>query len=72
MSEAETKPPRLLRRPEVLVRTGLSVTSMHELIKRKEFPSPRRLLTRGVAWLESDIDAWIDSLQPVAAKELKA
>lgn len=50
---------RLLRRPEVLRRTGLSRTSMYRLIQQQQFPSPVKLSAKTVAWSSSAIDAWI-------------
>ncbi len=52
---------RLLRRPEVLRRTGLSRTSMYRLIQQGGFPSPVQLSAKSVAWPASAIDAWIAS-----------
>lgn len=52
-------PARLLRKPEVLHRTGLSNSNLYEKIKAGTFPSPTKLSTRCVAWLESDVDKWI-------------
>lgn len=51
----------LLRLKSLKVKVGLGKTSIHEKIKRGEFPKPIPLGARAVAWLESDIDAWIES-----------
>lgn len=50
---------RLLRRPEVLLRTGLSRTSMYRLMQQQQFPRPVHLSAKTVAWSSSAIDAWI-------------
>jgi len=52
---------KLLRRPEVQARTGLSRSTIYDWMKRGEFPQPVKLGTRLVAWRESDITGWLDS-----------
>lgn len=52
---------RLLRRPEVEARTGLSRSTIYEWMKRGEFPQPVKLGERLVAWRESDVTAWLES-----------
>jgi prophage regulatory protein len=50
---------RALRMSEVCARTGLGETCIRTMIARGEFPAPFRLGQRAIAWLESDVDAWI-------------
>lgn len=52
-------PDRLIRRPEVLARTGLSKTALYSLIAQDAFPAPVSIGPRSVAWKESAISAWI-------------
>jgi prophage regulatory protein len=52
---------RLVRMPEVCKRIGVSRSSLYKMINLKSFPPPKRLGGRSVAWLESDIETWIDS-----------
>ena len=59
--DAQPRPQRLLRRAEVEERTSLPKTTIYEWMKRGQFPSPVRLGDSMVAWLESDIEAWIDA-----------
>lgn len=47
-----------LRLPEVKSVTGLSKTSIYELIREKSFPAPVRLGPRAVAWVRSEIRQW--------------
>lgn len=47
-----------LRLPEVKAVTGLSKTSIYELIREKSFPAPVRLGPRAVAWVKSEIRQW--------------
>jgi prophage regulatory protein len=58
---------KLLRRPEVEARTGLSRSTLYDWMKRGEFPQPVKLGTRLVAWRESDIDDWLESRQQRSA-----
>lgn len=58
---------RLLRRREVTARTGLSSTTLWRLENLGQFPKRRQLSERLVGWLETDIDAWIESRQESAA-----
>ncbi|MBN3344171.1 AlpA family transcriptional regulator [Pectobacterium brasiliense] len=50
---------RLIRVPEVLRRVGFSRTKMYELIKEGRFPDKVKIGLRSVAFVESEIDAWI-------------
>lgn len=50
---------RILRRPEVELRTGLSRSAIYALMSRKQFPAAIPLTAKAVGWLESSIDGWI-------------
>jgi prophage regulatory protein len=50
---------QLLRLPRVMDRVGLKPTRIYELMGDGTFPKPIRLGERAVAWLESEIDAWV-------------
>jgi prophage regulatory protein len=50
---------RVLRKPDVKGRTGLSNSTIHAWIKEGRFPAPVALGARAVGWIESEIDAWI-------------
>ena len=58
---------RILRRPMVEDRTGLSRSSIYELINPKsayydpDFPKPVRIGKRAVGWIEADVDTWLKS-----------
>lgn len=60
---------RLIRLPEVKDRVGLSRSTIYARIKTNDFPPPVRLGEKSVAWLESSIDDFINSLLPAAGKE---
>lgn len=50
---------RLLRRPEVELKTGLSRASLYTAIRAGTFPEPISIGPNRVAWLEVEIDQWI-------------
>ena len=51
---------RFLRLPEVLERISLSRAQIYNLISLGEFPPQIKLGDRASAWLESEIDLWIE------------
>jgi prophage regulatory protein len=52
---------RLLRTREVCSRAGIGRTTLYKMVQSGAFPASRRLGKRTVAWLESDIEAWIEA-----------
>ena len=64
MNENENQTPnreRLLRLKEVQDRVGLCGSHIYNLIRENRFPAPIKLLgSRRSAWVESEIDAWIN------------
>lgn len=53
-------PPRFLRLPEVLSRTGFRAPdSIYRLAKEGRFPRPVKLSSRASGWDSREIDAWI-------------
>ena len=60
--------PRLLRLNSVLQRTPLSKSEIYRRVRAGTFPAPIRLGARAVAWLESDIDQYIQKLAQESAK----
>ena len=53
--------PVLLRLPMVMRITGLARSTIYKLISQNQFPVPIKLSTRAVAWLHSEIEAWVSS-----------
>jgi len=53
------KPIRLIRLNEVLAMTGLSRSSMCRSIEKQQFPKQVSLGDRAVAWVESEVQAWV-------------
>lgn len=61
--QSQTNPPsRLLRLPSVLERVGISKTEFYRRVKQGIAPSAIRLGANSVAWLESDIEQYIQKL----------
>ena len=62
---------RLIRLPEVLSRTGYGRTSIYRKMEDGSFPKsiklggppldPSAFDSRAVAWIEDDVDQWIES-----------
>ena len=52
---------RLIRNAEVRNRSGLSKTSIWRRVRDGTFPKPVKSSPGCVAWLEDEIDAWINS-----------
>lgn len=52
--------PILLGIDQVGERVSLSKPSIYKLIKENKFPKQIRLCANKVAWVESEIDAWLD------------
>ena len=50
----------ICRLPEVIARTGLSRSTIYNLIQKGEFPSQINLGPRAVGWVENEIDDWIE------------
>jgi prophage regulatory protein len=50
-----------IRLPEVKERVGLSRSTIYLRISKGIFPKPICLGDRAVAWLQADIDEWIES-----------
>ncbi|AZD86797.1 Transcriptional regulator in PFGI-1-like cluster [Pseudomonas chlororaphis subsp. aureofaciens] len=51
---------RILRRPEVEVRTGFKRAHIYNLMQEGKFPKPIRLGIRAVGWDSFEIDQWIN------------
>ena len=53
---------RLIRLPEVLERTGYSKAWIYRLISARRFPAPVKIGVRAIAFVESEVDEWIQSV----------
>ncbi|MFC1772649.1 helix-turn-helix transcriptional regulator [Pseudomonadota bacterium] len=52
---------RFLRLSDVKHQVGLGRSAIYQKIKDGQFPKPYPIGARAVAWLEEDVEAWIDS-----------
>ena len=52
----------LIRLPEVLKRTGFGKAWVYRLISEGRFPAPVKIGVRDVAFVESEVDEWIQSV----------
>lgn len=52
---------RFIRLKEVLMICGKSRSSVYEAIKKGEFPKPVKLHNRSSAWINSEIEQWVQS-----------
>ncbi|WP_437124130.1 helix-turn-helix transcriptional regulator [Billgrantia desiderata] len=50
---------KLIRLKEVMDRTGLGRSTVYKYMNLGLFPKPIKLGTRAVAWVESEVVAWI-------------
>ena len=51
----------LIRRKEVERMTALSRSRIYDLLRQNSFPKPIRLGVMSVAWVEAEVQEWIDS-----------
>lgn len=51
----------ILRLKEVIERTGLSRSTIYDLMKLNRFPAQRRLGLRSVGWIDAEIGEWVQS-----------
>lgn len=69
MPAISTSAPAISRRPQVQVRTGLPKSSIYALMAKGTFPRPVKIGARAVGWLNSDIDAWIETQVAASRRE---
>ncbi|WP_233963602.1 helix-turn-helix transcriptional regulator [Pectobacterium versatile] len=55
------KSTRLIRLPEVLLRTGYGKAWIYRLISEERFPTQIKIGSRSIAFIESEIDDWIQA-----------
>lgn len=57
-----SKTERFLRLTEVKTRTGLSRSSIYFYMNKGDFPQSINISANCVAWIESEIDEWMQNL----------
>ncbi|MCB5301765.1 helix-turn-helix transcriptional regulator [Yersinia bercovieri] len=60
----------LIRLSEVQRRTGYSKAWLYRLISQKRFPQSIKIGTRSIAFVESEIDEWINQRIAESRKEV--
>lgn len=53
---------KLIRLSEVMSKTGYSKSWIYKLIKKNQFPKPIKIGTRSVAFIDREIEEWIEVL----------
>lgn len=51
----------LIKMNEVVDKTSLSRSFLYDLMKKGQFPKPCKLAVRASAWVEAEVDEWIQS-----------
>ena len=51
---------QLIRLKQVKEKTGLSRSSIYQFIKEGKFPAQVKLGQRAAAWVDSEVDDWIN------------
>lgn len=60
---------RLLKLPEVIELTGVSKSGIARKEKAGEFPKRIKLGLRGVAWSETEINAWVQAIKTARGQD---
>jgi prophage regulatory protein len=59
---SDTQTPRMfLRLPEVLTITGLSRSTIYKWVNEGDFPKPKQLGPRAIAWDSNEIATWSEN-----------
>ncbi len=58
---------KVLRLKPTMIKTGLPRSTIYLYIKNGTFPRPIKLGERSVAWIESELDAWLQARQDLRA-----
>lgn len=66
----KTQPTRLIRLPEVLKRTGYGKAWIYRLISEGRFPAPVKIGIRSIAFVECEIEDWIQSVIETTRKNV--
>ena len=57
-------PKDLLTAREVAARLSISCRTIYRLMQRQQFPPPVRVGRRGVRWKTTDVQRYLEGLQP--------
>lgn len=50
----------LIKMPEVTQMTGLSISTIYQMVKEHDFPQQYKIGRRAVAWDKQEIEDWIE------------
>lgn len=56
----------IYRRPAVQAVTGLSRSTIYDLISKGQFPRPVKLTGKAVGWTEKSLTEWLESRETAA------
>ena len=56
---------RVIRGTEIIHKTGLSLSTIWRLERDGTFPRRRSLGPQAIGWLESEVNDWLQSREPV-------
>lgn len=57
-----------LRLPQVMAKTGLGRSSIYLFMNRGDFPKSIKIGNRAIAWIEREVDQWVQDRIPEAQK----
>ena len=60
----------LIRMPETMRRTGYGKAWLYRLINQNKFPKPVKIGSRAIAFVESEVDDWINQRIEESRKEV--
>lgn len=60
----------LIRMPDAMRRTGYGKAWIYRLISQDKFPKPVKIGSRSIAFVESEIDEWINQRIAESRKEV--
>jgi prophage regulatory protein len=67
-----SQPSQFWRLPKVQLETGLSRSSLYELMASEQFPKSFPLTERSVAWVSAEVEAWKQERLKAAGKVREA
>ncbi|MGB9191639.1 MULTISPECIES: helix-turn-helix transcriptional regulator [unclassified Acinetobacter] len=70
--QIEIRKMKLLNLAQVTAKTSLSKNTVYVLMRKGEFPRPIRITEIRTAWLESDIEQWINERIQNSKSEVQA
>lgn len=62
MTNQKNQNKRFIRLPEVMNKTGYGKSWIYHLISEGNFPKPVKLGVRAIAFVESEIEEWMDEV----------